>query len=314
MVEFKTKEWRSHHEGARTGLVKRLLYFFCRPIISFKNSRYLSQETLQAYKPHLCLGSRGMPLESRRVWGIKYLKNVREAVMLVQGTGSGWDIISWARLRPRQIIATDLFSFEDSWEEIVRYCYDRYQVTVEFRVTPIEDVSFLASNSVDFIASDAVYEHCRDLAGVMRESYRILKPGGSIYAGYGPLYYCAGGDHFSGRGGLETCFNHLLLEPDAYKRYLEAHQQEIEDFQGGARYLELNLFSYLTTSDYIKIYHDAHFLVKDLILEISSDALQFKKLFPDKFDHLVNKVKDKCPEDDLLIKANLIVIQKLNSR
>ena len=78
------------------------------------------------------LGARGLPLESRRAWGSKYLKNVREALVLVQGTGTGWDVISWAKLRPRQIIATDMFPFEDSWEDIARYCYDHYRVTVRF--------------------------------------------------------------------------------------------------------------------------------------------------------------------------------------
>ena len=52
---------------------------------------------------------------------------------------------------------------------------------------------------------------------------------------HGPLYFCARGDHFFGRGGLSTCFNHLLLNPEAYQRYFEAYQEEIEDFQGGAR-------------------------------------------------------------------------------
>ena len=312
MVEFRTKQWLSHHTGAHAGLLKRLIYFMVRPLLSFKYSRYLSPETRQAYRPRFCLGSRGLPLESRRVWGSKYLKNVREALVLVQGTGTGWDVISWAKLRPRQIMATDMFPFPDSWEDIARYCYDRYRVRVDFRVSAIEDVSFLASNSVDFIASDAVYEHCRDLPGVMQESHRILKPGGFIYAGYGPLYYCAGGDHFSGRGGLENAFNHLLLDPEAYQRYLEAFQEEIEDFQGGARYIELDLFSYLTTRQYIDIYRKAHFVVKELILEISQDALQFKKNYPDKFDLLVNKYKDRCCQDDLLIKTNLIILRKMD--
>ena len=181
---------------------------------------------------------------------------------------------------------------------------------MDFRVSAIEDVSFLEKNSVDLIASDAVYEHCRDLPGVMRESCRILKPGGCIYASYGPLYYCAGGDHFSGRGGLSTCFNHLWLDPEAYQRYLEAYQEEIEDFQGGARYIELKLFSYLTTRQYIEIFQAAHFVVKGLILEISPEALRFKKLFPDEFDFIVNQYEDKCCKDDLLIKANLVILQK----
>lgn len=312
MVEFRTKPWLSHHKGVSTGLLKRLVYFIIRPLLSFKYSQYLSQKTIQAYQPRFCLGARGLPLESRRFWGSKYLKNVREALVLVQGTGTGWDVISWAKLRPRQIIATDMFPFEDSWEDIARYCYDHYQVTVDFRVSAIEDVSFLESNRVDLIASDAVYEHCRDLAGVMRESFRILKPGGYIYASYGPLYFCAGGDHFSGRGGLKTCFNHLLLDPEAYQRYLEAYQEETEDFQGGTRYIELNLFSYLTTRQYLDIYREDYFRVKELILEISQDALQFKKMYPDKFDLLVNKYQDKCCQDDFLIKANLIILQKMD--
>jgi len=83
--------------------------------------------------------------------------------VLVQGTGTGWDVISWARLRPRKIIATDMFPFEDSWEDITWYC------------------------------------------------------------------------------------------------------------------IELKLFSYLTTRQYIDIYQEAHFVVKGLILEISPDALRFKK-------------------------------------
>jgi hypothetical protein len=103
------------------------------------------------------------------------------------------------------------------------------------------------------------------------------------------------------------------LDPEAYQRYLAAYQEEIEDFQGGARYLELNLFSYLTTGQYIDIYQEARFVVKELILEISQDALQFKKIYPDKFGCLVNQQKDRCVQDDLLIKTNLIILQKMHN-
>jgi SAM-dependent methyltransferase len=312
MVEFSTNPWISHHANASSGVIKRLSYFFIRPLLSFKYSRYLSSATLQTCQPRLCLGARGMPLESRRRWGTKYLGRIQESLMLVQGTGTGWDVISWAKLRPRKIIATDMFAFEDSWGEIAKYCHDRFRVAVDFRTAPIEDVSFLTSHSVDFIASDAVYEHCRDLPGVMAESQRILKPGGSIYASYGPLYYCAGGDHFSGRGGVETCFNHLGLDASAYRRYLEMQREEIEDFQGGIRYIELKLFSYLTTGQYLKIYREAGFMVKELIIEISEAALAFKKLYRDKFNLIVNQYQDTCCADDFLIKANLIILQKLN--
>jgi len=310
MVEFKTKEWLGHHVGAKSGLLKRFIYVLYRPLASWRYSRCLSPETLQRCKPRLVLGPRGLPLESRRRWGGKYVRHIRDSRLLVQGTGTGWDVVSWARLRPRQIIATDMFPFEDSWGEIARYCHDRYGVPVEFRAAPIEAVPFLEDNSVDLIASDAVYEHCRDLPAVMRESQRVLKPGGFIYAAYGPLYFCAGGDHFSGRGGLETCFHHLRLDPKAYREYLEAHQEEIEDFQGGKRYIDLDLFSYLTTSGYLEIYQDARFTLKELLLEISPEALRYQKLFPDEFEAIVHQQQHRCRRDDLLIKANFIILQK----
>ena len=69
MVEFKTKQWLSHHKVRAPGLLKRIFYVCYRPLASFKYSRFLSQKTIQAYQPHFCLGARGMPLETRRRWG-----------------------------------------------------------------------------------------------------------------------------------------------------------------------------------------------------------------------------------------------------
>jgi SAM-dependent methyltransferase len=251
-----------------------------------------------------------MPLETRRRWGARYLANIREATLLVQGTGTGWDVVSWARLRPRRIIATDLFPFEESWQEIARYCLDRYRVPVEFRTAPLEDHGFLDSDSVDLIVSDAVYEHCRDLPRVMRESRRLLRPGGYLYASYGPLYFCAGGDHFSGRGGLEHAYNHLRLDQSSYQRYLEAHREEVEDFQDGMRYLELDLFSRLTSGEYLQIYREAGFIINQLILELCHQALDFKKRFPREFQEMVAQSTGRLSPDDLLIKVHLLRLQK----
>jgi len=310
MVEFATQDWLAQHRRQSKGRLKRAIYFFLRPLLSRRYSRCLSPETLEKYRPRWVLGSRGMPLETRRRWGARYLPNLREATLLVQGTGTGWDVISWARLRPGRIIATDMFSFEESWREIARYCRDRHRVPVEFGTAPLEDHGFLDSGSVDLIVSDAVYEHCRDLPRVMRESHRLLRPGGSLYASYGPLYYCAGGDHFSGRGGLEHAYNHLRLDQTAYRRYLEAHRGEVEDFQDGVRYQELDLFSRLSTGEYLAIYREAGLVVKELILEVSEQALEFKKRFPGEFRALVEAQAGRCGADDLLIKVHLLILQK----
>jgi len=310
MTEFAKQDWLEQHRGQVKGWLKRTLYWFWRPLWSRRYSRCLAPETLARHRPRWVLGARGLPLETRRRWGAKYLTNLREAALLVQGTGTGWDVVSWAQLKPRRIVATDLFSFAESWEEIARYCRDRFGVPVEFRVAPLEDHGFLASGSLDLIASDAVYEHCRELPRVMRESYRLLRPGGCLYASYGPLYFCAGGDHFSGRGGLKHSYNHLRLEPEAYRAYVEAHRAPLEDFQDGVRYLELDLFSRLTTAEYLAIYREAGFVVKELILELSHQALEYKRRFPHEFRELAARQAPRLVPDDLVIKAHLLILQK----
>jgi SAM-dependent methyltransferase len=251
-----------------------------------------------------------MPLETRRRWAAGYLDNIRAATLLVQGTGSGWDVISWAQLRPRRIIATDMFAFAESWQEISKHCFDRFRVPVEFRAAPLEDLGFLDSGSVHLIASDAVYEHCRDLPRVMRESYRLLRPGGWLYASYGPLYFCAGGDHFSGQDGLEQAYHHLRLDERAYRHYLEEHRAAAERHFGGVPYLDLDLFSRLTTGEYLNIYRETGFTVKALILELSLQALEYKQRFLREFQELVAQYAGRLGPDDLVIKAHLLLLQK----
>jgi len=302
--------WMAQHRLQSKGRFKRTLYFFLRPLLSRRYSRYLAPETIKKFSPEWVLGSRGMPLETRRRWGAKYLHNLRQAMLLVQGTGTGWDVLSWAQLKPRRIIATDLFSFEESWRQIAAYCWQRYRVPVQFRTAPLEDHGFLDSGSIDLIVSDAVYEHCRDLPRVMRESYRLLRPGGYLYASYGPLYFCAGGDHISGLGGLENSYNHLRLDQASYQRYLEAHRPAVDAVFGGVPYLQQDLFSRLTSGEYLASYREAGFVVQDLILELSHQALTFKKQFPGEFRKIAESLAGRCAPEDLLIKAHLLILQK----
>jgi SAM-dependent methyltransferase len=230
--------------------------------------------------------------------------------VLVQGTGTGWDAASWAALRPAKVIATDLFSFAESWEEIARFCRDEFGVPVEFRQAPLEDHAFLADGAVDLCASDAVFEHCTDLAAVLAESRRLLRPRGTIYATYGPMWYAPGGDHFSGRDGLAAVYNHVALEPDAYKAYFDTQRRAEESFQSGGRYVELDLFSKLTTREYVAAY-DAAGLKRDaLIVELSPDALAFRKRWPDRFADILARNAPRCTTDDLIVKANFVRLRK----
>lgn len=307
--QYQNTPFLLQHRLHTTHVLKRAIYAVIRPAIDRRYRRYLSQQTLESARPTLVLGPRGFPLEKRRRWSVGDL-SLPDTTILVQGTGTGWDVISIAVLRPRKIIATDLFAFEESWAPIRAYCKDRYGVEVEFHQCPLEHHSFLPDGSIDLCISDAVFEHCKDLPSVMRESFRLLRPGGVLYASYGPIWFSAGGDHFSGRGGLQHIFNHVLLEPEQYQAYFKTHLGETEEFQSGGRYVELDLFSKLTTSQYLDVFRNAGFEQDQLIIEISPDSLNFRRQFPDQFQHLLEKWRPRCTEDDFLIKGHLARLLK----
>jgi SAM-dependent methyltransferase len=308
VVTYQVADWRVQYEACRTGLFKQIGYAATRRILDAEARRWLTAETLKTYAPSAVLRERGFPVETRRRWAVADL-DVKHSVILVQGTGSGWDVLTWARLRPKQIIATDLFAF-DAWEEISRYCQATWNVSCEFQQAPLEDHAFLADGSVDVCVSDAVFEHCRDLGAVLAETRRVLKPRGRVYASYGPLWYCGGGDHFSSRGGLETLYNHLLLSPRDYQAYVDEQRQHTEGFQDGYRYLELDLFSKLTTAEYLRAFRNAGLGLDSLILELSSPGLRFRKIYPAHYRRLLQATAGRCQPDDLIVKANLVKLTR----
>ncbi|MEK7476870.1 MAG: methyltransferase domain-containing protein [Candidatus Coatesbacteria bacterium] len=278
-----------------------------RPWIDRWERRRLAPETLARLGPDLVLGERGFPQVARRRWACGG-RSLRDATVLVQGTGNGWDVAGWAGLRPRRIVGVDLFDFGASWGDVARHCRDRHGVEVSFHASPLESMSFLETGSMHLAVSDAVFEHVKDMPSVLREAARVLRDGGSLYASYGPMWYCAGGDHFA-RGGLRNAYNHLLLDPGAYRRYLEANALPVEDVQSGRRYAELDLFSRLRTDGYLEAFRAAGFQLDGLILELSTSALQFRRRFPAEWMDLRGRCAG-CHEDDFLIKTNFVRLRK----
>ena len=122
----------------------------------------------------------------------------------------------------------------------------------------------------------------------------------------GLLWFSSGGDHFSSRGGLCNSFNHLLLSVEEYVDFINKFSYDQEDYQNGRRYIEISLFSKLTTQEYLELLKLYGFKINKLIIETNSAALSFKKQYPDLFLELVNNIQDRCDEDDLLIKSNIV--------
>jgi hypothetical protein len=99
------------------------------------------------------------------------------------------------------------------------------------------------------------------------------------------------------------------LSASAYKDYFEAQKQPEEDAQSGGRYVELDLFSKMTTGQYVELYRQAGFRPVEMILEISGAGNEFRKRWPDRFGKIVRSNPGIVPED-LIVKANFVILKK----
>lgn len=175
----------------------------------FYKIRYRKKFADFSCKIDLVLPEKGMSTLARRSWINQYapLKNSR---ILVVGCGDGWDFGSYLRYQPKEILGVDLYNFSSSWAKIQDYVMEsKLPTQVSFKQADISQLDKIGVGKFDIICSDAVFEHFREFEISIKVLYNLLRPQGIMYASYGPLWYTWGGDHFSGRGGIEQGFNHL---------------------------------------------------------------------------------------------------------
>jgi SAM-dependent methyltransferase len=55
-----------------------------------------------------------------------------------------------------------------------------------------------SDSSFDSVYSYDVFEHVTDLLAVLRECFRVLRPGGTLYVVFPPIHHPTGGSHFHG--------------------------------------------------------------------------------------------------------------------
>jgi 2-polyprenyl-3-methyl-5-hydroxy-6-metoxy-1,4-benzoquinol methylase len=292
------ESWRDRLRDKADTLIRRPLY----KLIYNQKFAHLPDRS------DLVLPEKGMSTIARRQWLNRHipLKNSR---ILVIGCGDGWDFGSYLRFQPKEIVGVDLYNFSQCWQQIKDYVAKAELPTkVTFQQSDISDLDRNIIGEFDVICSDAVFEHCCNLDRVLKTLYSLLSPQGIIYASYGPLWYSWGGDHFSGRGGIENGYNHLLLDSAAYRDYYRQHlQDEAYELQNGGRYIELDLFSKLSSQAYLELYKSSGFKVKSLIYEFSAQAESLGKTSI--FERLLTKFPS-LTRDDFLIKSHLLLLGK----
>src|SRR2546428_14039768 len=84
----------AHARKMESPAYKRAAYVVLRPLLDRLARRHLSATMLTLPALTLVLPERGFPLATRRGWLARYIE-LRGARLLIQGTGSGWDTLSW---------------------------------------------------------------------------------------------------------------------------------------------------------------------------------------------------------------------------
>lgn len=172
--------------------------------------------------------------------------------LLIAGCGTGRDIESWLEWNPRSVVGIDYFDYSRAWGEIRSAAgAQRPSTSLCFIQGDLECLTEINSGSIDIVGSDAVFEHVRNLSAVLSEFYRVLRPGGLLYATFGPLWYCWGGDHVSGTDHPQQGYDHLLLSELEYESALNRMGQFMHSEDDARTWINNKLFSYLKPYEYV---------------------------------------------------------------
>lgn len=191
---------------------------------------------------------------------VNRLNSLRDRRLMIAGCGTGRDILSWLAYSPRSLVGVDYFNYASAWAQLREHARRHYPETdLALEQGDLQNLDSIAAASIDVVGSDAVLEHLHDLPKVLREFFRILRPGGVLYATFGPLWYCWGGDHISGYDRLSSGYNHLLLESAAYEAYLSAAGPRQHCEHDGRTWIDNDLFSRLRPVEYVAALDNAGF-------------------------------------------------------
>lgn len=105
------------------------------------------------------------------------------------GCGYGGRAVRFAELGAKQVIALE--PYEKPCKEGKTFAATKRLNNVEFVAGAGEHLPF-ASNTIDIVTSYDVFEHVHNLADVLDECVRVLKPEGTLYAVFPPFYHPTG--------------------------------------------------------------------------------------------------------------------------
>jgi SAM-dependent methyltransferase len=131
-----------------------------------------------------------------------------EARVLDVGCGHGSMVVYVAQAGAAQVVGLDLnCKLIEFANANLEQNYPELASRVTFLCQNLSD--YPEDETFDYIISKDSFEHIIDLRGMLQEMKKRLKPGGRIYAGFGPLYNSPFGDHDYSKSRLP--WRHLML-------------------------------------------------------------------------------------------------------
>jgi SAM-dependent methyltransferase len=122
----------------------------------------------------------------RTLLGDDIFELTKAKIVIDFGCGTGQESVEIAENGARLVIGVDI------QEEML------YQARQRARLAGVQDrciFSTKASECADVIISLDSFEHFSDPAGILREMWEVLKPGGYLVASFGPVWYHPLGGH-----------------------------------------------------------------------------------------------------------------------
>ena len=148
---------------------------------------------------------------------ISFHGSVRQRDVMDFGSGTGCLSIDLAKMGASKVVGVDCN------KDLVEY--SKYRISKNENVKSNltfsdQEIGNFQSESFDFVFSKDTFEHLKDPDFFLNEFYRILKSGGELILGFGPLWHSPFGDHqlVKESFGFTLPWLHLFLGEENLKR------------------------------------------------------------------------------------------------
>lgn len=211
----------------------------------------------------------------------------------------------------RRTIVTDIVDMQAQYdgqfpkllkEKFERNGYPLDLGKIEFHAVDAMDMPY-RNDLFDFVLSNNAFEHIPDPFTALKETLRVLKPGGVVYLTFDPIWTADTGSHFSQY--VVEPWAHLLLERDDFilkMREAGAQNWEISDFIYGLNRIQYreykNRFNQILESSNLSLSHIEHWSGC-----VDQNSLQHPNLMS------AAKILG-CEKEDLLVRGLVLIAIK----